>query len=105
MSALPDSPVADAFTPPVSIPPGPIELRVDVDFERLYFSYRVNGGAWTRLPQMLDASILSDEATAPGLPNFTGTFVGMACHDMSGAARHADFDWFEYEERLYRAEP
>lgn len=105
MSSLPDSPVGDAFTPPVSIPPGPIELRADVDFERLYCSYRVEGGEWTRLPQMLDASILSDEATAPGLPNFTGAFVGMACHDMSGAARHADFDWFEYEERLYRDVP
>jgi hypothetical protein len=26
-----------------------------------------------------DASILSDEATAPGLANFTGAFVGMCC--------------------------
>jgi xylan 1,4-beta-xylosidase len=102
MSALPDSPVGDAFTPAVAIPSGPIELRVDVDFERLYFSYRLPDGDWVPLPQMLDASILSDEASAPGLPNFTGAFVGMACHDMSGAARHADFDWFGYEERLYR---
>ena len=102
MSALPDSPQGDAFTSPVAIPSGPVELRVDVDFERLYFSYRIDGGAWTRLPQLFDASILSDEATAPGLPNFTGAFVGMACHDMSGAGRHADFDWFEYQERQYR---
>jgi xylan 1,4-beta-xylosidase len=102
MSALPDSPQADAFTAPIAVAPGAIELRVDVDFERLYFSFRVDGGEWTRVPQMFDASILSDEATAPGLPNFTGAFVGMACHDMSGSGRHADFDWFEYVERLYR---
>jgi xylan 1,4-beta-xylosidase len=102
MSALPDSPQGDAFSVPIAIAPGVIELRVDVDFERLYFSFKVDGGEWTRVPQMFDASILSDEATAPGLPNFTGAFVGMACHDMSGSGRHADFDWFEYVERQYR---
>ena len=59
-------------------------------------------GAWHWLPQVFDASILSDEATAPGLPNFTGAFVGMACHDTSGSGRYADFDWFEYIERPYR---
>ena len=66
--------------------------------------YRVAGGEWTWLPQLFDASILSDEATAPGLPNFTGAFVGMACQDMAGTARPADFDWFEYVERRYRAQ-
>jgi hypothetical protein len=46
----------------------------------------------------------SDEATAPGLPNFTGAFVGMACQDISGSGCPADFDWFEYVERPYRAD-
>ena len=41
----------------------------------------------------------------PGLPTFTGAFVGMACQDMSGAGDHADFDWFEYVERPYRVDP
>ncbi len=104
MSALPDSPVADAFTPPIPIPEGRIELRVEVDEERLRFAWRVEGGEWQWLPQQFDASILSDEATAPGLPNFTGAFVGMACQDMSGAALHADFDWFEYVERGFLAD-
>ena len=53
---------------------------------------------------MFDASILSDEATAPGLPNFTGAFVGMACQDLAGTAKPADFDWFEYRERDYVAD-
>jgi xylan 1,4-beta-xylosidase len=105
MSALPDSPQADAFSGPVAVPRGrPIELRVEVDYERLLFAYRVGSDAWTWLPQ-LDASILSDEATAPGAPNFTGAFVGMACQDLAGTARPADFDWFEYREREYRADP
>jgi len=102
MSALPDSPQADAFTAPVPLKPGPVELRVEVDLERLRFAYREEGGAWRTLTEQFDASILSDEATAPGNPNFTGAFVGMACQDMSGAALHADFDWFEYRERVYQ---
>ena len=103
MSALPDSPQADAFTAPIVIAAGsPVQLRVDVDFERLYFSYRIGGGDWQRLAQTFDASILSDEATVPGNPNFTGAFVGMACQDTSGTARPADFDYFDYRERDYR---
>jgi xylan 1,4-beta-xylosidase len=101
MSALPDSPIADAFTAPIAIPEGRIELRAEVDEERLCFAYRVEGGGWQWLPQQFDASILSDEATAPGAANFTGAFIGMACQDMSGAGLHADFDWFDYRERPY----
>ena len=102
MSAVPDSVSADAFTPPIPMETGaPIDLRVEVDFERLRFAYRTAGEAWNWLPQQFDASILSDEATAPGLPNFTGAFVGMACQDLAGTARPADFDWFEYRERPY----
>jgi xylan 1,4-beta-xylosidase len=102
MSALPDQVMADAFTPPIPIAAGtPIELRVEVDRERLLFAWRIGSDAWQWLPQVFDASILSDEATAPGLPNFTGAFVGMACQDLAGTAKPADFDWFEYREREY----
>jgi xylan 1,4-beta-xylosidase len=108
MSAIPDSVMADAFTPPIAIPPGKrVQLRVEVDEERLCFGYRVEGvdKEWRRIPQQLDASILSDEATMPGAPNFTGAFVGMACQDLAGTARPADFDWIEYREREYRVDP
>jgi xylan 1,4-beta-xylosidase len=105
MSALPDSPQADAFTAKIPIPAGPVELRVEVDEERMYFGYRLGGGAWQWLPQPFDASILSDEASAPGLPNFTGAFVGMACQDVAGTAKAADFDWFEYREREFETDP
>jgi xylan 1,4-beta-xylosidase len=105
MSALPDSPQADAFTAPIPIRSGkPVHLRVEIDLERLLFAYRIEGEDkdWRWLPQQFDASILSDEATAPGQPNFTGAFLGMACQDLSGAARPADFDYFEYQEREYQ---
>ena len=101
MSALPDAPQADAFTAPIPIPEGPIELRAEVDYERLRFAWRLPGGAWQWLAEQFDASILSDEASAPGLPNFTGAFIGMACQDLSGAGLHADFDWFAYREREF----
>ncbi len=106
MSQLPDHVNADASPPPIQIPSGErIELRAEIDDERLYFGYRPGGADWHWLPQMFDASILSDEATAPGLPNFTGAFAGVAAQDLSGTAHHADFDWFEYRERDYLSDP
>ena len=41
MTCTPDSPQSDAFTTPIPIPAGRIELRVEVDFERLRFAYRI----------------------------------------------------------------
>jgi xylan 1,4-beta-xylosidase len=105
MSVLPDSAVGDAFTPAIALPKGPLDLRVEVDEERLVFAYRLAGGAWQRLPQTFDASILSDEAQMPGTPNFTGAFVGMACQDMAGTGLYADFDWFCYRERGFLTDP
>jgi xylan 1,4-beta-xylosidase len=106
MSALPDQAQSDAFTAPIKIPENvPVHLRVEVDFERLSFAYSLEGEEWRWLPEQFDASILSDEASLPGLPNFTGAFVGLCCQDMAGTGRAADFDYFEYREREFRADP
>jgi len=105
MSALPDSPQSDAFTALFAIPRGPVELRVEIDCERLQFAFRQPGNPWQWIPQTFDASILSDEASAPGQPNFTGAFVGMACQDLAGTAKPADFDWFGYRERELQPDP
>lgn len=108
MSCAPDSMQADSFTPPIAIPTGkPVHLRVEVDYERMHFAYRVEGvdSDWRSLPQQFDASILSDECLAPGQAHFTGAFVGMACQDVSGAGRVADFGYFEYREREYQSRP
>ena len=108
MTCTPDSPQTDSFTPLIAIPANArVELRAEIDQERLLFAYRVEGRdtAWQWLPQQFDASILSDEATVPGAPNFTGAFVGVACQDMAGTAHSADFDWFEYRERAFVAQP
>ena len=106
ISLLPDQVQSDAFTAPIPIPGGvPVHLRVEVDFERLYFGFRLEGQEWRWLPEQFDASILSDEAAAPGTPNFTGAFVGMCCQDLAGTRRAADFDFFSYRERSYQANP
>jgi xylan 1,4-beta-xylosidase len=104
MSSLPDSVLSDSFTPPIAIPAGKrVHLRVEVDYERMHFAYRIEevDNDWRWLPQQFDASILSDEATIPGFPSFTGAFVGMACQDMAGTSHPADFDFFEYQDRDY----
>lgn len=99
MSALPDQPQSDAFTDRIPIGDGPVALAVRVDCHVLRFGYRTPDMAqWIWLPDQFDASILSDEASAPGLPNFTGAFIGMACQDMAGTAIPADFDYFSYRE-------
>lgn len=106
LSALPDGLMADTMTAPIPIEASkPIGLRVEVDEERLCLAFRLGESAWRVLPQIFDASILSDEAQRPGTPNFTGAFVGMACQDMAGTACHADFDFFCYRGRDFRAAP
>src|SRR6185436_4355703 len=53
MSAIPDQVQTDAFSDPIPVPSGAaIELRVDVDEERLLFAYRVGSGSWQWLPQV-----------------------------------------------------
>jgi xylan 1,4-beta-xylosidase len=105
MSSLPDGTSADSFTTPVPLPAGPVHLRVEVDDQRLLFAYSTDGAAWHFLPEIFDASILSDEAASPATANFTGCFVGMCCQDMAGTAHPADFAWFEYVERDFLADP
>jgi xylan 1,4-beta-xylosidase len=106
MSCLPDQAPSDVFSAPIPIPKGvPVELRVEVDYERLLFAFRIGGGDWHWLPGPLDASILSDEAGPAGNPNFTGAFVGMCCQDLAGTRRVADFDFFYYRERNYIEDP
>ena len=100
VSADPGDSECSLIVHPAKIPAGPVALRVEVDHEVLRFAYRSpDNEDWCWLPETLDASILSDEATLPGLPNFTGAFVGVACYDLSGTGMPADFAYFQYVER------
>lgn len=75
-------------------------LRVDIDDLELRFSYSLDGEQFTPIGGVLDGSDLSDEAYGEiGHEGHTGTFVGMACQDLSGQGLHADFRFFEYKEK------
>ncbi len=92
-----DFPAFDALKN-IEIPQqGALYLRADVNYCSLYFSWSADGVDWHRIDIRLDASLLSDEAGQGEHCNFTGAFVGIACQDLSGQQRSADFHFFEYE--------
>ena len=75
-----------------------IGLRADIDYNRLVFSYSVDG-KWYRINTVLDQSTLSDEACWSGVFGcFTGAFIGLCCQDVIGTGTYADFDYFDYKE-------
>ena len=73
-------------------------LRAEVEFGVLRFSWSLDGDRWTTSEGELDYSVVSDEAGRGYSKSFTGAFVGMACHDISGRRQPADFEYFEYRE-------
>jgi xylan 1,4-beta-xylosidase len=90
-------PIADAL---IAAPSGvPLKLRVRVREHELQFSWAPGGGPWRTIPVTLDHSLLSDEAGKGDGANFTGTFVGMCCQDLTGRRLPADFSYFAYRER------
>jgi xylan 1,4-beta-xylosidase len=75
-----------------------VHMKAHVDHAELQFSYSADGEKWMPIGPVLDASKLSDEYSREG--TFTGAFVGICCHDMSGCRQPADFEYFEYRERM-----
>ncbi len=69
-------------------------LRAEVRREKLQFFYSKDGSAWAPIGPALDASKLSDDYASD--LSFTGAFVGVACQDLGGRHKAADFDFFEY---------
>lgn len=76
-----------------------IVLRAEVDRDKLQFAYSVNGeDGFRNIGPVLDASTLSDEACQEGW--FTGSFAGICCQDLTGFRMPADFDYFEYSNKV-----
>ena len=75
-----------------------IWLRAEVEYDTLRFSWSLDGERWHSGEGELDYSLISDEAGRGYSKSFTGAFVGMACHDISGRRQPADFEFFEYIE-------
>jgi xylan 1,4-beta-xylosidase len=69
-----------------------IHLRAEINQARLQFSASADGFNWQLIGPVLDASKLSDDYHQ-GL-HFTGSFIGLAAHDVAGQRAFADFDYF-----------
>ncbi len=72
-----------------------VYLKVTFDYATLQFAYSQDGITWQNIGPACDATKLSDDY---GPESFTGAFVGLCVQDLSGRRKHADFDWFEYQE-------
>ena len=72
-------------------------LRASVNRLTLELSYSLDGVNFEKICNTLDCSNLCDEAYGViGHEGHTGTFIGMACQDLTGNKKHADFISFEY---------
>ncbi|KKK39769.1 beta-xylosidase [Mesobacillus campisalis] len=82
-----------------------VYLKAELDYEKLQFYYSVDGNEWLKIGPVLDASKISDdhvEQKVGGVlldQGFTGSFLGICVQDLSGTRKHADFDYFNYQER------
>ena len=84
---------------PIKLPAhGPVWLRVAVDHDEARLTYGLSEDQGFALPVTIDYSHLSDEVAGGTGTNFTGTFVGVCCQDLTGARLYADFRFFHYRE-------
>jgi xylan 1,4-beta-xylosidase len=95
-------PIRDALIPlPAD---GPVRLRAVGEDEILRFAWSAgDAGEWQDIPVDLDMCFLTDQAGQDVGEQFTGTFIGLCAHDVSGQRAHADFDWFSLHEDDVRA--
>ncbi|MEX0324943.1 MAG: family 43 glycosylhydrolase [Puniceicoccaceae bacterium] len=90
----PDRGFQEQFVAKASLPDGPIELKVAVSPEGMQFGWRTETGDWTRLGDLLEVGHLSDEGLDGTKKGFTGSFIGLAAHDMQLEQAWAEFEWF-----------
>lgn len=78
---------------------GAVKLRAVADYDVLRFSWAEGDSReWHDIPVDLDMQFLTDQAGRESGEQFTGTFIGVCAHDVSGQRAHADFDWFSMRE-------
>jgi xylan 1,4-beta-xylosidase len=87
---------------PIELADGPVDLAVEFSHASYQFHYAQHGQAWKAFGPALDSAMLSDEYATRFIDGyarsfgFTGNFIGLACQDLSGQHRAADFDYFIY---------
>lgn len=86
-----------ANTGVVVLEPGrPVRLGLDIRERKLQFRFAQDATDWRSIGPALDAGLLSDEGSGRAHGYFTGNFLGMAAHDISGRTTPADFAGFRY---------
>ena len=95
VSCIGDPSEALTFQQPIALPDGPITLAVVVERATQQFFWRADGEEQPLGPA-LDASLISDEGGRGEHASFTGAFVGMVAHDLTGRGWSADFTRFSY---------
>ena len=78
---------------PIAVPEGDLYLRAQFNACELKFSWSSDGTTYQNISPSLDASLLSDDYGDHW--GFTGTFVGLACQDLTGRQVPAEFDFLE----------
>ena len=69
-------------------------LRMENDHADLRFAWSTDSVEWHKVDQVFDATLLGDWVSPHS--NFTGTFWGICCQDLSDRSAWADFDYFDY---------
>ncbi len=84
------------LSPPVPVPGGPLRLGLTIDGAAAQFDWAQPGANWQPLGPVLDASVISDEGGRGEHASFTGAFLGVVAHDLTGQGWTADFTRFSY---------
>ncbi len=71
-----------------------IFLRMENNFAELRFAWSLDGKNWNAVDRVFEATMLGDWVSPHS--NFTGTFWGVCCQDLSDRTAWAEFDFFEY---------
>ncbi|CAH0528824.1 glycoside hydrolase family 43 protein [Vibrio hippocampi] len=86
------------FTSPTTINPNEgVWMRLDLKKQWYHFSYSLDGIQWHTIGEPLNSTPLSDEG-GPDIFRFTGSFAALFVADISGQLKHADFDYFSYQD-------
>jgi xylan 1,4-beta-xylosidase len=73
-----------------------VYLSAQMTNEKIQFYYSLNKEKWNKIGTPLNSYVLSDDYVHP--LGFTGMFAGIACQDLNGRKKYADFDYFLYKE-------
>ncbi|MBT8221488.1 MAG: glycoside hydrolase family 43 protein [Bacteroidia bacterium] len=93
---------SELLASPLKISSEEIGLRILWKYDQLTFLVEGETGGWQDLGIMADASILSDDYVRDGGKQyraaFTGSFVGVACQDLTGMGQSGAVLSLEYKE-------